>query len=78
MEIILTGAQGNLAYWAKNTPRQTRRAFGFQGRFNKHQSRSFAGLSAFGANSNHAPSGYDGAVNPNIAFELLFRIAGQS
>ncbi|MBM1631549.1 hypothetical protein JQV27_01775 [Sulfitobacter mediterraneus] len=77
MKIILTGPQGNLAYYARQTPRRTKRAFGFQGRFKHQQALGFARLPAFGANGNHAPTGYEGAVTSNLALELLFNIAGK-
>ncbi|MGJ8617468.1 MAG: hypothetical protein ACSHWS_11560 [Sulfitobacter sp.] len=76
MRIILTGPKGNLGYWDGSARVVGSHAFGFQGRF-KHQNRcSFARLSAFAGNGNHAPTGHDAAVTSNLGLDLLNKIAG--
>jgi hypothetical protein len=78
MRIILTGPKGNLGYWDASARTVGDHAFGFLGRFNHQNMCSFARLSAFAGNSNHAPSGHDSAVTSDLGLDLLYRIAGAS
>lgn len=78
MAALITGTCGTLAYWDDAPATKTGRAFGLRGDFRKPQLTSFAGLSAFAANGNHAPSGIDGAVTWDAGLHLLFRISGVS
>lgn len=78
MSAIITYAESNVAYWAGASAQNTGRAFGFAGEFRKPQLRSFARLSAFAANSNHAPQNAEGAVTWDAGMDLLFKIAGRS
>lgn len=76
MKIILTGPKGNLGYWDANARAVGQHAFGFQGRFKHESQRTFARLSAFAGNSNHAPKCHEGAVTSDLGLELLYAIAG--
>ncbi|MGJ8626678.1 MAG: hypothetical protein ACSHXB_06930 [Sulfitobacter sp.] len=76
MRIILTGPAGNLGYWEQGARAIGSHAFGFQGRFKHQHLCSFARLSAFAGNSNHAPSGQDGAITSDLGLDLLYAIAG--
>ena len=76
MAAIMTGSHGTLAFWDGALTPENGRAFGLQGDFYKKHLRSFAGLSAFAANGNHAPADFDGAVTWDAGLDLLFRIAG--
>jgi hypothetical protein len=77
MAAIMTGTHGTLAYWDAAPATDCGRAFGPRGDFHKPQLISFARLSAFAANGNHAPSECDGAVTWDAGLDLLFRIAGR-
>jgi hypothetical protein len=76
MRIILTGPQGNLGYWDAKPVSAGQHAFGFRGVFKHQNTCSFARLSAFAGNSNHAPSGQDAAVTSDLGLSLLHNIAG--
>ena len=76
MRIIFTGPKGNLGYWDASAPRVGCHAFGLQGRFKRQNACSFARLSAFARNSNHAPTGHDGAITSDLSLGLLQSIAG--
>jgi hypothetical protein len=76
MRIILTGSQGNLGYWDAKPRSVGGHAFGFQGRFKHEKTRSFARLSAFANNGNHAPNGHEGAITSDFGLDLLQNIAG--
>ncbi|MEM7519941.1 MAG: hypothetical protein AAF307_02790 [Pseudomonadota bacterium] len=76
MAMIMTGATGTVAYFEAARHEPTRRAFGALGEFRKPMSRSFARLSAFPANGNHAPTDFDGAVSWDEGLKLLYQIAG--
>jgi hypothetical protein len=77
MKLIMTEKQGNLAYWNRATPiAAPDRAFRMGTRFTKENVRSFARLSAFAANGNHAPKGCDGAITSDLAIEFLYKVAG--
>lgn len=76
MASIITGAAGTIAYW-ENTPLPlSPSAFDVKGNFHQPELLSFAGLSVFADNQNHAPSDFDGAVSWDAGLDLLFRIAG--
>lgn len=76
MRIILTGPRGNLGYWDAKIAPAGQHAFGFRGLFKHQNICGFARLSAFGGNSNHAPSGQDAAVTSDLGLTLLHNIAG--
>lgn len=76
MATIITGAQGSLGYWQAAPKGPALRAFSTDGTFTKPIERSFARLSAFAANGNHAPTDFDGAICWDEGMDLLFRIAG--
>lgn len=76
MADIITGTGKALAFFDGTHSTDSTHAFGIKGDFHKPALRAFAGLSAFAANSNHAPSGEAGAVTCDAGLELLFRIAG--
>lgn len=75
MKIILTGPQGNLAYWDAAARVAGGHAFGFKGHFKNEGQRAFARLSAFAGNSNHAPNGQEGAITSHLGLDLLHAIA---
>ncbi|KIN64106.1 hypothetical protein Z946_2993 [Sulfitobacter noctilucicola] len=76
MAQVITGAGGSIAYFnAKPKPRAVP-VFDATGGFHADAQRGFAGLSAFAANGNHAPTDFDGAVTWDAGVDLLFRIAG--
>ncbi|MEW9921404.1 hypothetical protein AB2B41_17485 [Marimonas sp. MJW-29] len=76
MAAIMTGTHGTLAYWTAAPATARGRAFGPGGDFRKSHLKSFARLSAFAANGNHAAKGCEGAVTWDAGLDLLFRIAG--
>ena len=76
MNVIITGANGTLAYWTADGSGPALRAFDRVGGFHRPGLLGFARLSAFAVNRNHAPSGHDGAVTRDAGIDLLFRIAG--
>ncbi len=77
MAAIITGAHGALAYYnASPSTLQGARAFGSAGDFHHPIECAFAGLSAFSANSNHAPSEASETICWDAGVDLLFRIAG--
>ena len=76
MAIVLTGPQGRLAYWNADPAAQPEPVFGCQGRSRLESKCSFARLSAFAGNSNHAPTDRDGAITTDQGLDLLFNIAG--
>ena len=76
MASLMTHAAGSIAYWNAKPLPMSDRAFDVQGGFHQPQVTSFAALSAFAANSNHAPSDFDGAISWDAGVDLLFRIAG--
>lgn len=76
MATIMTGAAGNLAYWEGSPFPLSGSAFDKMGNFQRPDLTSFACLSAFADNSNHAPWGFDGAITWDAGVNLLFRIAG--
>tara|TARA_R110002049_G_scaffold10127_6_gene50550 strand:- start:18931 stop:19179 length:249 start_codon:yes stop_codon:yes gene_type:complete len=71
--IILTGPHDQLAYWKPQ--RDGRRAFRFDGMFTRETRLSFARVSPFAANGNHAPKGRDGANTSDCALIFLHHIA---
>ncbi|MDF3413311.1 hypothetical protein HKX54_02485 [Sulfitobacter sp. M57] len=76
MAAIMTGAAGNIAYFDGVSRPMVKRAFDFNGIFQRTDLTRFASLSAFGANSNHAPSNFDWADSWDAGVDFLFRIAG--
>ncbi len=76
MTSIMTGAGGTVAYWNRAPREISNRAFSPTGDFHKPQHLSFAGLSAFADNSNHAPTDFEGAITWDSGIDLLFKIAG--
>jgi hypothetical protein len=76
MTAIITGAGGTVAYWTSAPTEISNKAFGSKGDFRKPQQTSFAKLSAFADNSNHAPAGLEGEIDWDIGVDFLFRIAG--
>ena len=76
MATLITGANGSLAYWDGAPATPVARAFQATGTFQKPHLLSFAGLSAFADNGNHAPKGAEGAVTWDGGMELLLKIAG--
>lgn len=76
MTVIITAANGTLAYWTSACGDPAVPAFDPAGRFHQPELLGFAGLSAFADNRNHAPSGCEGAVTWDAGIDLLFRIAG--
>ena len=76
MAAVMTGAAGNIAYWDATSGPMTKRAFDVKGIFQRTDLTRFASLSAFGANSNHAPSNFDWADSWDAGVDFLFRIAG--
>lgn len=77
MAAIMTSKHGTVAYWEAEPTWQTGRAFGARGDFRKPLMTSFARLSAFASNFNHAPTGREVAVTNEAGLDLLFRIAGR-
>lgn len=73
MTAIMTTKGGSLAFHALH--RETR-PVAFRVRFPGPRQTSFAGLSVFPDNSNHAPARCEGAVTWDGGLDLLFRIAG--
>ncbi len=76
MAAIMTGTNGILAFWNGSVTPANGRAFGTNGDFHRPELHSFATVSAFAANSNHAPAGYEESLNWDAGVDLLFRIAG--
>ncbi|GAA6177036.1 hypothetical protein NBRC116593_29550 [Sulfitobacter pacificus] len=76
MTAIITGAAGSIAYWESASRPMAQRAFGTDGSFQQTSQTRFASLSAFAANSNHAPSHLDWADSWDAGVDFLFRIAG--
>jgi|10_taG_2_1085330.scaffolds.fasta_scaffold352236_1 hypothetical protein len=76
MNIILTGPDGAVAYWnAAQNGRKTM-AFGKLQAAALERKCSFARLSRFAANGNHAPTGAEGAITADFGLDLLYQIAG--
>ncbi|MCX7560764.1 hypothetical protein OS190_14400 [Sulfitobacter sp. F26204] len=76
MAALITDATGSIAYWEGSPHSLGGKAFDLQGRFRKPDVTSFARVSLFADNSNHAPSGYDISDCWDASIDLLFRIAG--
>ena len=76
MAMIMTGKRGSLAYWDMVPAARSEQAFGPEGTFLQPLRLSFAKLSAFAANGNHAPAAFGAALDANAGLDLLYRIAG--
>ena len=76
MSAIITGAAGNVVFLGGAPRPMSERVFDTKGGFQPTNLTSFAGLSAFAANSNHAPSNLDWADSWDAGVDFLFRIAG--
>lgn len=76
MAAIITGPAGNIVYRNGASLPSEQRAFDAKGGFQQFDLTSFASLSAFAANSNHAPSNCDWADSWDAGVDFLFRIAG--
>jgi len=76
MTAIMTGAKGILAYHNAKPLENDITAFGLKGDFHRPLDCAFASLSAFSANSNHAPADHGELPSWDAGVDLLFRIAG--